>query len=124
FCLARLADAEAGGGVSRTHTDALPEWPGFPRTWDHEGREWLYADHGHRDCVGLGPLSAGEHVVPVVSGPLWTGECAPAENWNCGAGAEVTDRPLALPEDGRAPSGSRAQGGGVRVDQPREQKGR
>ena len=56
--LAGLTDAEAGGGVSGPHADALPEWTGFPGTRDDEGWEWLYADHGHRDGVGLGPLAA------------------------------------------------------------------
>src|SRR5262249_11484398 len=91
FCLARPARAEQRGRVSRTHTPALPEWPGLPGTWEHEGREWLYADHGSRDCMGLGPLSAGEQADAVVSGPVWTGECAPAENWDCRAGPEAPD---------------------------------
>jgi hypothetical protein len=109
--------------MSRPHADALPEWPGGSGTRDYAGREWLYADHGHRDGMGRGALAAPEHTHAVVSGSVWPGECAPPENRDCGASAEVTDRTLALPEDGRAPSGSCAQGGGVRLDQPREQKG-
>jgi hypothetical protein len=40
-CLAGRADADAGGGVSRPHANALPEWPGVSGARDHEGREWL-----------------------------------------------------------------------------------
>ena len=47
--------------MSGPDADALPEWPGFPGTRDDAGREWLDADHGHRDGVGLGALAAPEH---------------------------------------------------------------
>jgi hypothetical protein len=123
LCVAGLADAQAGRGIRGPHADALPEWPGGPGTWDDEGWEWLYADQGHRDCVGLGPLSTGEHVDPVVSGPVWPGQCAPPEHGACGAGAAVTDRPVALPTDGSTPSGCRTQGGGSKLDHPSAHEG-
>jgi len=62
-------------------------------------------------------------VDPVVSGTVWPGECTPPENWDCGAGAAVTDRPVALPTDGRTPSGGGTQGGGIELDHPSEHEG-
>jgi len=55
--VAGVADAKGGGCVSGPDADALPEWPGLPGTRDDEGWEWLYADDGHRACLGLGLLA-------------------------------------------------------------------
>jgi len=68
--------------------------------------------------VGLGPLATGEPIDPGVSGPVWPGQCTPPAHRDCGAGAAVTDRPVALPPHGNPPSGSRTQGGEVELAHP------
>ena len=64
--------------------------------------------------MGLVALSAGEPADTVVSDPVWLEQCAPAEHWDCGTGPAVTDRSLALSEDGGTPRGRSAHGSGVR----------
>jgi hypothetical protein len=123
FCLAGRADAAAGGGMRRTHADALPAWPGLPRARDHAGGEWLEADHGERDGVGLGALAAHAHVDAVVPGPVWPGEGALTAHRACGTRPQVTDRPLALPGDRSAASGCGPEGRVIRRERARVREG-
>jgi hypothetical protein len=68
---------------------------------------------GHRYCVGLAAVPAGERAVAMVSGTVLPGEYTGAEDWYCRTSPQVADRALAVPEDGDAPQGSRAQGRGT-----------
>ena len=114
LCRAGEAAVAAGWRLRWPHAAALPEWPSRPAARDHDGWQGRPAEEGRGDGVGGAAVSARQEADAVVPGTGWPGQGAAAEDRHGGAGAAVTDGPVALPADGSAASESGPQGCSVR----------